>query len=331
LRIPLYILFAILLYPFSILFSQSQQVKTVYGDRARIGCVEYYPVNFNPMFEYTEYERDINKLIFGDGLFTYDQVGNIINGLAESAEQENNGNWRIRLKSDIQFHDRSRLLSEDVKFSFDLYKKFSSEVPKLYQFRLVSAVEIIDHLNLRIILKRPFDGFKESLGQLPILPRNEYGHWLDYNYAASLPKVIPAVGTGYFQYQQESPENEIGLGFNSVHYNKWANLEGVDFVFFKTYDQMLDAYLSEKIDVIQIQCSSVRQKIYQILGSFNYLSVPRDYIQLYYINLNTTVFPFNDKEIRKALDYAINKSFIVDKYLENNAQVAFNILNLESK
>ena len=303
----------------------------VYGDCAKIGCVDYYPIKFNPMFDNSECESEINKLIFGDGLFTYDQSGNLINGLAESAEQENDHIWHVKLYSDVQFHDRSQLVSEDVKFSFELYKKFSLEVPKLFQFRLINNIEILDRLNLRIILKEHLEDFKQFIGQMPILPKNKYEHWLDYNYVADLPMVIPAVGTGYFLHRQEGPNNEVRLEFNPVHYKKWANLGGVDFVFFETYDQMVDAYLSEKIDVIQVQGSTVRQKIFQILGSFNFLSVPRDDIKLYYINLNTTAFPFNDKEIRRALNYAINRSFIVDKYLDDNARIAYNLLNEKSK
>lgn len=312
------------------LHAQTAQLQVEYGDRVKIGYLMYHPVTFSPMIKNTEYERKINQLIFGDGLFTRNNEGNVINGLAETSFAEEDRVWRIKLKSNIYFHDRTQMTSEDVKFTYELYKKFALQSHVLFDVRYVSTVEVFDDLNLRIILNRPLENFRETIGQLPILRKAIYRKWLDFNLISMLPDVIPAVGCGYFIHRPLNNDMEIRLDVNRFHYNSRANLDGIDFVFFDREEELVEAFIQEKIDVIQIQGSTVRQKLLQIANSFQFLPAYRDDLKLYYINLNITRAPFNDLSIRKAVNYAIDKDLIIEKYLENKGHVASNVLDEKS-
>jgi peptide/nickel transport system substrate-binding protein len=310
--------------------AQTVESQVEYGDRVKIGCLLYFPVNLNPLFEQTEYEGEIQNLIFGEGLFTRNNQGEVVNGLAEISERESDNVWRFKLKPNIYFHNRSQMTSEDVKFTFELYKKFAAQSSKLFDVRYVSTVEIFDDLNLRIILNRPIEKFRETIGQLPVLQKEHYRQWLDYNFIASLPDITPTIGCGYFIHRPLDTNSEIRLDVNLYHYNGRANLAGIDFVFYESYEQLVEAFLQERVDVIQIQDSSTRQKLFQIARSFRFLPAWRDDLKLYYINLNVTRSPFNDSNIRKAINYAIDKKSIVNKYLENKGNVASNVLNARS-
>ena len=47
------------------------------GDRLKLGYVYRQSVKFNPLISKDEYEKEINDLIFGDGLFVMGADGTI--------------------------------------------------------------------------------------------------------------------------------------------------------------------------------------------------------------------------------------------------------------
>ncbi len=89
------------------LYSQ-QNIQPATGGRLRLGYVLVQSPQFNPMIARTDYEREINKLIFGDGLFRKAKEGRIVQGLVASTNiREQSKTYRISLKSNVYFHDDS--------------------------------------------------------------------------------------------------------------------------------------------------------------------------------------------------------------------------------
>lgn len=310
------------------LHGQTTAAKPESGDRLKIGYVYSIAPKISPLLRRTDYEQEINKLIFGDGLFTWSEEGYITHGLAQSSKFESPKAWRINLRSDITFHDGSAITAEDVKFSYELYIKFAYQASHLFSVRLINAIEILGPLSLRIILKEPITNFRETIGLLPILPKKNYGSWLDYNLLTSLPEPKP-VGNGNFLFRSRLNGSEIQLDRFQDHFDP-AYLNGVDFVFFETYEQLVDAFLKEKIDIIEVQGKSIRQKILQVAPTIEKVIIQRDDLRLYYIDLNNTRPPFNDPNIRQAINYAVNKNVMVEKYLENKSYIASNVLSERS-
>jgi peptide/nickel transport system substrate-binding protein len=301
-----------------------------YGDRLKIGYIKRQKPSFNPMIARTEYDRELNRLIFGDGLYTHAPEKGIVRGLAQLFEREQSRIYRVNLRSNIYFHDGSEIKAEDVKFTFELYKKFAFQSHLLFNMRFVSSVEVRDTKNLRIILKQPLSEIRETIGLLPILPKRHYQHWLNYNLLSSLPDVDPQ-GNGYFLYRSRSGDNQIHLDVFPAHYIKRANLNGIDVIFYNNYEEMMDAFINGQIDIIKSEGKAALQKIYRLSVAKQFISVQSDDILLYYINLNTRTFPFNDINIRRAFNYAINKEQIVERNLNNEGQVAQNVLVEDSE
>ena len=327
----LFIVFIIIFLFFDrLLIAQTFNQRAEQGDRLKIGNVFLQPVKFNPLIARTEYEQEINRLVFGEGLFSRAVDGHTTHGLASSYKQEHVKVWHIFLRSDIFFHDGSQITSEDVKFSFELYKKFALQSPQIFSTRLISAVEIINQQSLRIILKEPVRDFRETIGQLPILPKKYYQSWRIYNLLTSLPYIRP-VGSGYFMLARYLPNSDIYLDVNRNHYKGRAFLNGIDFLFFETHDHLIDSFLQENIDLVAFQERSVWQKIYQITHSRDLITAERNDHKLYYINLNNRKAPFNEIDIRRALNYAINKNLLVEKILLNNGYAALNVLDINSE
>ena len=314
---------------FATLLAQNSLQQENYGDRLKVGYVYSQPIKYNPMIAYTEYEQEINNLIFGDGLFTRAADGHIIRGLALSSEQETPRFWRVNLRSDIAFHDGTEITAEDVKFTFDLYKKFAMQSHLLFPMRIVSAVDIISNKSLRIILKESSRDFRETIGQLPILPKKYYEQWQNYNLLSNLPYIEP-VGNGHFIFSRQLG-SDVYMDTYLDHHRKRANLSGIDFIFFDTYEEMVDAFIDGRIDLITVQGKSALQKILRLSSEKEFVLVERDNIKLYYILLNTKRDPFNAVDIRRAFNYAINKKQLVERNLDNQGHVAVNILDEDSE
>lgn len=313
----------------SISLAQNIFKPAEYGDRLKIGYIDILPAGFNPMITRSEYDKELNKLIFGDGIFTRAAEGHVIHGLALSSEREQPRVWRINLRSDISFHDGSEITADDVKFTFDLYKKFALHSHQLFEMRLVSAIEVLSNRSLRIFFKQPLRDFRETIGQLPILPRKHYEKWKNYNLLSSLPYIQP-VGSGHFLYRRHLGR-EIQMDVYQNHYRKRANLNGVDVLLFDTHEKMVDAFVNGHVDLITVQGRSQIQKIIRLASKPQFVTVKRDESRLYFILLNTRKPPFNDVQIRRVFNYAINKKRLVQRNLDNQGHVAYYVLDENSE
>jgi len=280
------------------------------------------------MIAHTEYEREINNLIFGDGLFRRAKDGRIVHGLARSSNREQSKIYRVNLKSNLSFHDGSPITAEDVKFTYDLYKKFALQSPLLFDMRLISTINIIDDKNLRIILKEPERKILETTGLLPILPKKYYEKWLSFNLLSGLPYIFPQ-GNGYYILKKRLG-SQIELDTFMIHHRGRSKLDGINLILFSNYERMVDAYISGQIDVIVVQNATSVRKIRRLSPSTRIETVGRDDVKVYYILLNTKTGPFNNLNIRRAFNYGVYKKQLVDRILGKDGQVAYNLLDEKS-
>jgi peptide/nickel transport system substrate-binding protein len=299
------------------------------GDRLKMGYVLQTQPSFNPMLARTEYDIEIVKLIHGDGLFIIGPDGQTINGIALSSKQEDDQVWTITLQPDIYFHDRTPLRAEDVKFSYELYRKFAYQSSKIYMIRYVEKIEVLSTYTVRFVLRRPMDNFKTAIGMLPILPERHYDEWESYDDVYNLPFVQP-VGIGPFMYRR-MPDYQIHLDANRFYFRKQPFLEGIDIHLFDTYDELLNAFVQDRIDIMEVEDKNIYRKINQITDGVKFSWVKRDNLKLYYIVLNTRRRPFNETRIRKALTQAINKNLLVERNLPEKSYMASNVLEDNSE
>jgi peptide/nickel transport system substrate-binding protein len=310
------------------LFAQ-EAAEPVTGGQLRLGYVFVQPPAFNPMIARTDYEQEINNLIFGDGLLRKTGDDRIVHAIAYPIRSDQNKIWRVNLRSNIFFHDGSPITAEDIKFSFDLYKKFALQSPLLFDTRLISTIDIIDDKNLSIILKVPYTKFRETIGLLPILPKKRYERWLSFNLLGGLPEISP-LGNGNY-YLDRKNDSQINLKTYTNHYRGRSHLDGITFIFYSNYEEMVDAYIKGQIDVMVVQSASTVRKIKRLTPSTKIESVRRDDVKLYYILLNTRSTPFNDANIRRAFNYGVYKKQLVDKMLGKDGEVAYNLLKEQSE
>ena len=79
---------------------------------------------------------------------------------------------------------------------------------------------------------------------------------------------------------------------------------GIDISLFETYEQLLDAFLREKIDLMKVHDKSVLQKIYQFMPSRDHIfSIEEEFLNLYFLNFIKRNNPFNNINIVKEFNF----------------------------
>jgi peptide/nickel transport system substrate-binding protein len=115
------------------------------------------PSHPNPLFDSTETQKDISRLIFR-GLTFVDAKGDLQPDLAESFEKISDTEYTFKLKKNVSWHDGEKFTAEDVIYTIGLAQdpQYRSELSASYKD---VAIEKIDDYTLKFRLKEPFVPF----------------------------------------------------------------------------------------------------------------------------------------------------------------------------
>ena len=97
----------------------------------------------------------------------------------------------FKLRSDLKWSDGQPLTAEDVKFSFDLVKKFPA-LDFVSIWGQIDGVEVVDPQTVRFTMKEPTSLAAETLVQIPIVPQHA---WKDIADPVTFANETP-VGSG---------------------------------------------------------------------------------------------------------------------------------------
>lgn len=248
-----------------------------------------------------------------DGLLEYDMDLNPKPSLAESWEIGEDGRTiTFRLREGVKWHDGKPFTSADVQFSL-------LEVVKQYHPRgkgnlgPVSAIETPDPLTVVLKLDHPYVPLMKGLSSLeaPIVPRHIYeGTDFRNNPAVNMP-----VGTGPYRFVEWVKGSHIRLERNPDYWRDGLPyLDSLVFRFIADSATRAAGIESGEIDVATF-------------GTINPVEMRRlekiDGISIAYggyeaiapvmmLELNTQVPPFDKKEVRQAVAYALDRQRIID-------------------
>jgi peptide/nickel transport system substrate-binding protein len=274
------------------------------------------PVNLDPA-----QVTDLNSNRVGrrvvETLVTFpDESTQVVPGLAESWTISKDGlQYTFKLRSGIKFHDGTPLTAEAVKFSIE--RQINPEHPahKLgkypfanFFFGNVKAVEALSDERVAFLLKEPRASFLAILtaGAASIVsPTAVMKTGPDY--------PLQPVGTGPFKFASWDRGQRVVLEKNPAY---WKFPVKVDRVIYRPIveDQArLTELLTGSLDVIV----GVPPDFVGQLESGGKASVLKQVgAHVWYLGINNQKKPFDDKRVRQALNYAVNKDAIVRDVLK---------------
>jgi peptide/nickel transport system substrate-binding protein len=251
-----------------------------------------------------------------------DESTRIVPGLAESWTISKDGlTYTFKLRKGVAFHDGTPFNAQAVKFSIERQINPEHPAAKLgkypfanYFFGNVKALEVMDEGTVRFVLKEARASFLAVLtaGAASIVsPTAAMKSGLDY---AAAP-----VGTGPFKFASWDRGQRVVLEKNPSY---WRFPVKVDRVIFRpvTEDQArLTELLTGALDLI---VGTPPDFVGQLENHPKVTLQKQVGAHVWYLGFNNAKKPFDDKRVRQALNYAVNKDAIVRDVLKGTGAVS---------
>ena len=248
-----------------------------------------------------------------EGLFDYDNDGNIIPVLAESYEMSADGKTvTFKLRKGVKWHDGEDFTSEDVQFTImDVLKKVHPRGPN--SFKEVSSIDTPDDHTAVFNLDNPapymmraFTGYES-----PIVPK----HHLEGKDLKSAPLGNNPVGTGPFTFNEWKKGQYIRLDKNE---NYWGNNGPyIDRIVGRFVpDASTRTAAMEKGEVLYAAYNAIPNIDAVRLKERDDIDVTTDGYSMInpmaLIEFNTKEGPFVDAAVRRAISTAIDRQFMIE-------------------
>ncbi|MBI6874354.1 ABC transporter substrate-binding protein [Clostridium aciditolerans] len=277
-------------------------------------CLKVVPKTYDPALSFDFEIGNILSNLHAE-LLTIGNSGEISPGIAKNwYVEDDNRTWIFNLRKGAKFHNGKEVTAEDVKYCFErlLSPDLNSpnnwileDIEGAVEFKnkrasSVSGIKVINKYCVSIKLSNPYSGFLLNLGQYfcAIMDRDEL-------------EKGNIVGCGAFTLEKKG-EDYCTLAAFKDFFNGAPYIDKLEIKFnSQTSSQKL---IDKEYDFMVIDNKEDMEKI----KSVDYLTTSTSVIMgTYYIGFNlesNSIFASN-KEVRKALNLAINKKRIVDELL----------------
>jgi peptide/nickel transport system substrate-binding protein len=241
-------------------------------------------------------------------LVNYDfDKADYVGSLAESWKVENPTTWLFNLRKDAKWSDGTALSAADVVHSFERVVND----PKSLQQALVQPiekVEAVDQHTVRVRTKGPTATLLDFIeGRVSITNKAVFEKFGESSY-----KDMP-VGTGPYMFKELAPDQHLVLVKNA---NWWGGkVEGPDEVVYRVMRETevrVTALLNNEIQIAQFVPPHMAERV---SGNPNTKIVPFVAIEMMFLAMRPDTKPWDNKLVRQAVAYAIDRDAIIQSLL----------------
>lgn len=292
-----------------------------------------FPTNTNPFSQRMQQDHD--------GLRMYETLVNhnaetleFVGQLAESWTVSEDGlEWTMKLRENVTWHDGEKFDAEDVYFTYktivDSKGNDAAAFTRKAEVKYIEKVEKTGDYEVKLTTSIPVANFLiETLGVVYIVPEHIWGSMetqelLDYLNETPV-GTSPWKIVGEFNPQNTEFEYEIYDGY----YGKMPEIDGLLYIMFENKDTMFQAFKAGNIDMF----SPTGTQVTELEGAEGITVLTNLKPKLTEIGINVwdpektpiegqTENPGNiilrrEKNVRRAIDYALDKQKLVDDVLK---------------
>ncbi|GAB4567402.1 MAG: peptide ABC transporter substrate-binding protein [Anaerolineae bacterium] len=280
----------------------------------------------NPLLcQYNEVDQDLCALVFR-GLMRLDERGRAVPDLAAEPPMisDDGLTYTFRLKEGLQWQDGAPITADDVVFTVQLMQdpEFPG-VPFLGELWRTVDVQKLDDLTVQFTLEQPYTPFIDYTA-IGLLPKHL---WEGVPVASMMQSQLNLhpVGNGPFQVTEVSATS-VRLEPNPRYEGPVPYLGAVEFHFYNDLPSVMEAFIRGEIDSVsrilpQDMARAENREDLQIFSS------PLSGFAIVLFNLQNPNAPFlQDKAVRQALMYALDRQRLIDEILAGQAVVAHSTL-----
>ncbi|KAF0144996.1 MAG: ABC-type dipeptide transport system periplasmic component [Nitrospirae bacterium] len=304
------------------------------SSRNRLPEYVYYRLNTNPTTLDPALIVDvtggsISAKLF-NGLVKMDRDLGIAPDIASEYEISKNGLiYRFELKNGVRFSNGIEVKAGDFKYSFERILNPSTRSPNTWVFdrikgarefmdgkaKEVSGIKVINNYALEITLDKPFAPFLNLLTMTAayVVPEDEVKKWgVDFS---SHP-----VGTGPFVLTHWLSNRELQLDARKDYFDNKPKIKGIIYKIIPEDLTTLTEFEIGNLDVIGVPASAFSR--YRKDKKWEKYISAIEGINTYYLGLNCSKKPFDNKILRKAMNYAIDREKILRTLFEERGSLA---------
>ncbi len=253
---------------------------------------------------------------FYDTLTVPNAAGGFSPYLAESVTpNQDQSVWTVKLRQGIEFHDGTALDATVVKNNLDAFRgKYEGRNSLLFSFVLqdIAEVRVVDDLTVEIVAKRPWVSMEAILfasSRLGIMAQAQ----LD---APGEACATNPIGTGPFKFVSWTKNQKV-VGERNPDYwqiapdgEPYPYVDSIEFRPIPDGSVRINSLEAGNVDILHIdEADRIRNTLRELRddGNANML-VSDDQAEVNFIQFNTSIPPFNDVRMRKALAHAANRA-----------------------
>ena len=280
------------------------------------------PHNFNPILSTNDADRDVSRLIFS-ALLKYNERGEVVPDLASNYDVSKDGKtYTVKLKSGITWHDGEPFSSEDVVFTINAVQNSEYASPLRNSWQGIKA-EATDANTVVITLKTPYAAFTPNLALLGILPKHIWKTVAPLNFPLAEFNLKP-IGTGPYKFVKLQKDSlgriiSLNLSANENYFAEAPLIKNIILKFYLSEEEAVSAFNRKEVDGLMLQTAQNKN---QIRGADNSTVFSLPSLRIYAVFLNTDDKILKDKNVRLAVNYAINREELVSKLLDNEGKKA---------
>lgn len=274
----------------------------------------------NPLLATSEADKDLSSLIYS-GLLKEDSNGNLTPDLAESYSVSDDGlTYTFILKDNAKFQDGSKITADDILFTVERAQDNGLRSPKESAWSGVKA-EKIDDKTVTFTLKQPYSPFIYN-AKLGILPKHIWKGVGNDSFPFSALNIKP-VGSGPYSVSKVVTDSsglptEYHLKANKKYISGEPYISDIILKFYQNEYDLINAYNRGDIEGINSITPQNMAALKNSSGAIKTASLGRVFGIFFNQNQNPVLV---NKEVRVALDMALDKQAIVDKILNGYGTV----------
>ncbi len=263
----------------------------------------------HPLLSREKNARSVLGLIF-ESLLETDALGDLQPCLASSWSHDSTGRiWTFRLRTQAVWQSALGTLSpEDVIFTLDLIREIGNDGPYAYLLDEISSWKAVGDDSVELVFSHTAFSSLYLL-DFPILPAAG-GYTAD-----NAPMLMP--GSGPYQIQDFPADDQILLERNKDWWKLPPSIEQIQVNFYPSLEAATSALSLRQVDVVET--SSLTTDQYKYGNNATVFEYNSPELECIYLNLNTYVL--QNRYLRQAISYALNRSGIAETAFIRHAVV----------
>ena len=227
--------------------------------------------------------------------------------------------WEFKLRKGVKFHSGDLFSAEDVKFTFERVLNPETKSPQIGNVRAVKEVKVIDDHTVHLVTDKPFPLLLERMVFFPIMPRKYFEKVGAQAFADQAPS-----GTGPYKFVEWKRDQYLRLERFEEH---WRGPASIKTFIIRVIPETATQIAELKTGGVDIVRSLPPDLMPDLKGNPNTYVSTAPILRTHFVAFDMRHPPFDNKEVRQAANYAIDRQAIIEKLMGGLGKVVPTVIN----